>query len=229
MKKLIGVVLLAVFLTGCAPLQLDRDSAEDVLLSSRDFSLDLSSADEESDISDTDSPVFSASEDCRPDEDLKNLIEDDGKVLASSDLKSRGETGVYVDQDVLEFESPEIASEFMDIVREGLDDNDCAYESETDSSNFRTKFEVLGVSQEVFDVTSDDSVIWITDSLAKAPTLNFDFSSDSLTVIVRQNNYVLILDGTIFRDTDADGSIKDLEEDFAFIVRQFVSGKPIDR
>jgi hypothetical protein len=229
MKKLIGLALLTVFLTGCAPLQLDSDSAEDVLFSSRDFSLDLSSADEESDISDSEYPVFNASGDCRPDEDLKNLIEDDGKVLASSDLKSRGESGIYIDQDIVEFDTVEIATEFMDIVREGLDDKDCAYESETDSSNFRTKFEDLGVSQEVFDVASDDSVIWVSDTLAKAVTLNFDLSSDSLTAIVRQNNYILVLEGTIYRDTDVDGSIKDLEEDFALIVRQFVSGKPIDR
>jgi hypothetical protein len=228
MKKLIGLVLVAVFLTGCAPLQLDRDSAEDVLFSSRDFSLDLSSADEEKDISEIDLPVFNASDKCRADVDLKNLIEDDGKVLASSDLKSRGETGVFIAQDILEFDTPEIASEFLEIVREGLDDDDCAYESDSDSITVRTKFDDLGVSQEVFDVSSDDSVIWITDSLFKAKTLKIDLSSDSLTAIVRQNNYVLVLDGKIYRDSDADASMRDLEENFALIVRQFVSGKPID-
>jgi hypothetical protein len=227
MKKVIGLILLPGFLTGCSPLQLDSDTAEDVLFSSRHFSLDLSSADEEEDISEAEYPVFGASDECRPDEDLKDLIEDDGDVLAFSDLTSRGETGVYISQDILEFDTPEIASEFMGIVREGLDDKDCAYESVTDSSTFRTKYDELGVSQEVFDVDSDDSVIWITDSLRKGSF--FDLSSDSLTAIVRQNNYILVLDGTIYRDTDAKGSVKDLEEDFAFIVRQFVSGKTIDR
>jgi hypothetical protein len=228
MKKLIGLLLLTVVLTGCAPLQLDSDTAEDVLFSSRDFSLDLSSADEEKDISEAEYPVFGASDECRPDEDLKDLIEDDGDVLAFSDLTSRGETGVYVSQNILEFDTPEIASEFMGIVREGLDDKDCAYESVTASSTFRTKYDELGVSQEVFDVDSDDSVIWITDNLRKG-SFSFDLSSDSLTAVVRQNNYILVLDGTIYRDTDAKGSVKDLEEDFALIVRQFVSGKKIDR
>lgn len=229
MKKILALSLAPLLLTGCsAPLELDSSTAEDVLFSKRDFSIDLVVADEELRISDVDSPIFAASEDCKPDADIAAFIEDEGRVLASSDLVSSEDSGIYINQDILEFETPEIAVEFFELIREGLQDSDCAYNSTTDLSTVKTNLEELGTSQEVFEVQSDDSLIWIKDAIFKAESLDLDLSSDSLIAAVLQNNYVLVLNGTVYRDTDAQGSIRDLEEDFAIIVKQFVTGKPVE-
>jgi hypothetical protein len=234
MRKLIGFGLLTLLLTGCAPLQLDQDSAQDVLFSARDFSVDLSLDDEEQPISEKEWPIFGSSDECLQDADLRDLIEDEGKVLAHINLESRKDSGVYIEQNIIEFQNPEIAKEFIELVREGLDSDGCAYEiddqkflSNLNYTESSQSYDVWGLSQEVFDVSSDDSVVWVTESLFIS---SFgDYSSDSLTSVVRQNNYVLVLDGTIYRVTDADGSIKDFEKDFAVIVEQFVTGKRIDR
>jgi hypothetical protein len=230
MKKLLAIAVSSLLLTGCAPLSLDSSTARDILFSKRDFSIDVTQPDEERPITETDQPIFNASKDCRPDSDLGSLIDDEGRLLASSDLISVGGSDAYIHQDVLEFESSDLAGEFLDLVRDGLDDSDCAYNNDTDLSTFKTKYYDVSNSNEFYSVGSDDSIVWLTDSIIKtkgSSSLNIDLSSDSLHTVVRQNNYVLVLKGTIYRDSDFRGSIRDIEEDFAIIVKQFVSGKKV--
>ena len=232
MKKLLAIAVSSLLLTGCAPLSLDSSTARDILFSKRDFSIDVTQPDEERPITETEQPIFNASKDCRPDSDLGSLIDDEGRLLASSDLISVGGSDAYIHQDVLEFESSDLAGEFLDLVREGLDDSDCAYNNDTDLSTFKTKYYDVSNSNEFYSVGSDDSIVWLTDSIIKtkgSSSLNIDLSSDSLHTVVRQNNYVLVLKGTIYRDSDFRGSISDIEDDFGVIVKQFVSGKKVSR
>ena len=229
MKKIIAIAVSALLLTGCAPLSLDSSTARDILFSKRDFSIDVNDADKPTSISEAEQPVFNASGDCRPDADLASLIADQGTLLASSDLSSDG-SDAYINQDVLEFESAEIAGEFIDLVRDGLDDSDCAYNNDSEYSTVATQYFGVSTSNEFYSVGSDDSVVWLTDTVFKttaASSLNLDLSSDALSTVVRQNNYVLVIKGTIYRDTDYRGSIRDLENDFGVIVKQFVSGKRV--
>jgi hypothetical protein len=230
MKKSLAIAVSALLLTGCAPLSLDSSTASDILFSKRDFSIDVTQPDEEIPISDAEQPVFNASKDCRPDSDLASLIADEGRLLASSDLISVGSSDAYIHQDVLEFETPGIAGEFLELVREGLADSDCEYNDDSDFSTFKTKYYDISNSNDFYSVGSDDSVVWLTDSIIKtkaSSALNIDLSSDSLHTIVRQNNYVLVIKGTIYRDSEFRGSIRDLEDDFGIIVKQFVSGKKV--
>jgi hypothetical protein len=230
MKKLLAIAVSVLLLAGCAPLSLDSSTASDILFSKRDFSIDVTQPDEEVPISDAEQPVFNASIDCRPDSDLASLIADEGRLLASSDLISVGSSDAYIHQDVLEFETPDIAGEFLDLVREGLADSDCEYNNDSDFSTFKTKYYDISNSNDFYSVGSDDSVVWLTDSIIKtkaSSALNIDLSSDSLHTIVRQNNYILVVKGTIYRDSDFRGSIRDLEDDFGIIVKQFVSGKKV--
>lgn len=232
MKKLLAIAVSSLLLTGCAPLSLDSSTARDILFSKRDFSIDVTQPDEERPITETEQPIFNASKDCRPDSDLGSLIDDEGRLLASSDLISVGGSDAYIHQDVLEFESSDLAGEFLDLVRDGLDDSDCAYNNDTDLSTFKTKYYDVSNSNEFYSVGSDDSIVWLTDSIIKtkgSSSLNIDLSSDSLHTVVRQNNYVLVLKGTIYRDSDFRGSISDIEDDFGVIVKQFVSGKKVSR
>lgn len=229
MKKVLAIAISSLILTGCAPLSLDSSTANDILFSKRDFSIDVTQAEKELSISEVDGPIFNSSDDCGPDDDLASLIEDEGRVLASSDLISVGSSDVYIHQDVLEFETPEIAGEFLDLVREGLEGTDCEYNSDTDFSVVKTKYYDISNTNDFYSVSSNDSVVWLADFLfkTKSSTLKLDLSSDSLHTVVRQNNYVLVLKGTIYRDSDVRASIRDLEEDFAIIVKQFVSGKKV--
>jgi hypothetical protein len=230
MKKLLAIAVSVLLLAGCAPLSLDSSTASDILFSKRDFSIDVTQPDEEIPISDAEQPVFNASIDCRPDSDLASLIADEGRLLASSDLISVGSSDAYIHQDVLEFETPDIAGEFLELVREGLADSDCEYNNDSDFSTFKTKYYDVSNSNDFYSVGSDDSVVWLTDSIIKtkaSSALNIDLSSDSLHTIVRQNNYILVIKGTIYRDSDFRGSIRDLEDDFGIIVKQFVSGKKV--
>ncbi len=230
MKKFFAIAVSSLLLSGCAPLSLDSSTASDILFSKRDFSVDLTQPDKETAISEAEQPVFNASSDCRPDSDLASLIADEGRLLASSDLISEGSSDAFVNQDVLEFENSEIAGEFIDIVREGLSDPNCAYNNDSDNSIVKTKYYDVSNSNEFYSVSSDDSVVWLTDSIFKtkaSSSLDLDLSSDSLHTIVRQNNYVLVVEGTIYRDSDFRGSIRDFEDDFGIIVKQFVSGKRI--
>ena len=230
MKKLLAIAVSVLLLAGCAPLSLDSSTASDILFSKRDFSIDVTQPDEEIPISDAEQPVFNASIDCRPDSDLASLIADEGRLLASSDLISVGSSDAYIHQDVLEFETPDIAGEFLELVREGLADSDCEYNNDSDFSTFKTKYYDVSNSNDFYSVGSDDSVVWLTDSIIKtkaSSALNIDLSSDSLHTIVRQNNYILVIKGTIYRDSDFSGSIRDLEDDFGIIVKQFVSGKKV--
>jgi hypothetical protein len=232
MKKILAIAASSIFLTGCAPLSLDSSTAGDVLFSKRDFSVDLTQADEERPISETEQPVFNASDDCRPDADLASLIDDEGTLLASSDLISVGSSDAFVHQDVLEFESPDVAGEFLDLVRDGLADSNCEYNDDSENTIVKTEYYDITSSNDFYSVSSDDSVVWLTDSIFKtkaSSSLDLDLSSDSLHTIVRQNNYVLVIKGTIYRDSDFRGSIRDFEDDFGTIVEQFVSGKKVGK
>ena len=230
MKKFFAIAVSSLLLSGCAPLSLDSSTASDILFSKRDFSVDLTQPDKETAISETDQPVFNASSDCRPDSDLASLIADEGRLLASSDLISEGSSDAFVHQDVLEFENSEIAGEFIELVRDGLADSNCAYNDDSDNTIVKTKYYDVSNSNDFYSVSSDDSVVWLTDSIFKtkaSSSLDLDLSSDSLHTIVRQNNYVLVVEGTIYRDSDFRGSIRDFEDDFKVIVKQFVSGKKV--
>jgi len=230
MKKILSFVLTTFMLTGCAPLTLDRSTAKDVLFSKRDFTIDLSLKDKQLSISQVEQPVFNVSKDCRADADLASLIEDEGRVLASSDFGDE-KSDIHVHQDVLEFESVELASEFLELVREGLEDPDCEYTGKLESVTSKVTYYDISTSKEFYSVDSDDSVVWFTDSVLKTKSsfssLNLDLSSDSLTTVIRQNNYVLFLKGTIYRASKVDASMKDFEEDFAIIAKQFVTGKKV--
>jgi hypothetical protein len=228
MKKFFAIAVSSLLLTGCAPLSLDSSTASEILFSKRDFSFDVSQRDEETSISEVKLPVFNASDECRPDVDMASLIADEGRLLASSDLSSG--TDVFIDQDVLEFENSEIAGEFLDLVREGLADSNCEYNSDSEYTLVKTKFYDVSTSNDFYSVSSDDSAVWLSDSIFKTKSTSsfkVDLSSDSLHTIVRQNNYVLVVKGIIYRDTDFSGSIRDLEDDFGTIVKQFVSGKKV--
>jgi hypothetical protein len=228
MKKVLAIALSSFVLTGCASLTLDSSTAKEILFSKSDFSIDLTEADDPSEISEQEKQIFHASEDCGPDAKIASLIDDEGVVLASSDLVSSDSFGVYIHQDVLEFENPEIAGEFLDLVRDGLEDSDCAYFSESESISFATEYSNIQTSSDFYSVNSNDSVVWLTDVRRVSEFLG-DLSSDSLQTVIRQNNYVLVLEGTVFRASDANVSVSDLEENFSIIVRQFVSGGKVQQ
>ena len=228
MKKALAIALSSFVLTGCASLTLDSSTANEILFSKSDFSIDLTEADEPRDISEQEQPIFNEGEECGPDAKMASLIDDGGMVLASSDLVSSDSFGVYIDQDVLEFESPEMAGEFLDLVREGLEDPDCAYFSETEGISFATKYFNIQTSNDFYSVNSNDSVVWLADERRVAEFLG-DLSSDSLHTVIRQNNYVLVLEGTVYRSSDANVSVSDLEDNFSIIVKQFVSGGKVQK
>jgi hypothetical protein len=228
MKKVLAIALSSFVLTGCASLTLDSSTANEILFSKSDFSIDLTEADDPREISEQETPIFYASEDCGPDAKIASLIDDEGVVLASSDLVSSDSGGVFIHQDVLEFESPEIAGEFLDLVRDGLGDSDCAYFSESESVSFATEYSNIQTSSDFYSVNSNDSVVWLTDVRRVSDFLG-DLSSDSLQTVIRQNNYVLVLEGTVFRASDANVSVSDLEGNFSIIVRQFVSGGKVQQ
>lgn len=221
----VGAIVLATTMT--SPLKLDAATADDVLFGARDFSVDVAQSEDAITIAESDNPVFGAGEQCEPDARLARLISSSGTQLASRDFNSV-KSGIYVNQDILEFDSVESAQEFIALTQEGLDFPDCEFNSVTDSSTFLTTLSVIGDTQDVYGVGSDESVVWAEDQEIYAPALGFDLSSDSQVAVVRENNYVLVLNGTVYRDTDDFGSIRDLEDDFAVIVEQFVSGKKIN-
>jgi hypothetical protein len=221
----VGAIVLATTLT--SPLKLDAATAEEVLFTARDFSVDMGISEDDNPIRESDNPVFGVGEDCEPDGRLARLISSSGTQLATGDFNSI-ESGFYVDQDILEFDSVESAQEFVSLTREGLDYPDCEFNSVTDSSTFITTFSIIGDTQDAYGVGSDESVVWAEDQEIFAPSLGFDLSNDSQVAVVRENNYVLVLKGTVYRDGEAGGSIRDLEDDFAVIVEQFVSGKKIN-
>jgi hypothetical protein len=223
MKKVLGIVMSLFVLTGCAPLTLDSSTAREILFSKDDFSTELTEADDPRKISEQEQPIFNASEACEPDARLAALIEEEGVVLASSDLVNAGSFGVYIHQDVLEFDTPQIAGQFLDLVREGLEDSDCAYNSNSETTSFATEYRSVQTSNDFYSVNSDDSVAWLTDSTIYAEVIG-DLSSDSLQTVIRQNKYVLVLKASVYRVSDVDVSVSDLKNDFSTIVRQFVSG-----
>lgn len=219
----VGVIVLTSTLT--TPLKLDAASAEEVLFSAFDFSVELGPSEDSLSISESENPIFGVGEDCEPDARLAGLISSNGTLLATRDLNSISDSGIYVHQDIIEFDSVESAAQFVAITREGLAFPDCEYNNVDESSSFLTEFTVLGDTQGVYGVGSEESVVWSEAQQIIAFELDFDLSSDSQTAVVRQNNYVLVLHGTVYRDTDAFGSIRDLENDFSAIAKQFVSGK----
>ncbi len=218
----VGAIILATTLS--APLKLDAATAEEVLFTARDFSVDLVSAEDPISLTESDNPIFNVGEQCEPDARLAAMLSANGTLLATSDFNS-AKSGIYVHQDIIEFDSVESAEQFMAVTREGLAFPDCEYNNTDESSTFITNFTVLGDTQDVYGVTSDDSVIWAEDQVIIAPSLGFDLSSDSQVGVIRQNNYVLVLSGTVYRDTTDAGSIRDIEADFEVITQQFVSGK----
>jgi hypothetical protein len=221
----VGAIVLATTLT--SPLKLDAATAEEVLFTARDFSVDLGTSEDAISISESDNPVFGVGEECEPDGRLARLISSSGTQLATGDFNSAN-SGIYVHQDILEFDSVESAQEFVALTQEGLAYPDCEYNSVTEYSSFATTLSIIGDTQDVYGVGSDESVVWAEDQEILAFTLGFDLSSDSQVAVVRENNYVLVLNGSVYRDTDDSGSIRDLEDDFAVIVEQFVSGKKIN-
>jgi hypothetical protein len=221
----VGAIVLATTLT--SPLKLDAATAEEVLFTARDFSVDLGTSEDAISISESDNPVFGVGEECEPDGRLARLISSSGTQLATGDFNS-AKSGIYVHQDILEFDSVESAQEFVALTQEGLAYPDCEYNSVTEYSSFATTLSIIGDTQDVYGVGSDESVVWAEDQEILAFTLGFDLSSDSQVAVVRENNYVLVLNGSVYRDTDDSGSIRDLEDDFAVIVEQFVSGKKIN-
>jgi hypothetical protein len=221
----VGAVVLAT--TFATPLKLDSATAEEVLFTARDFSVDLSLSDDPLAITEAENPVFGVGEQCEPDRRLADLLSSNGTLLATRDLTS-AKSGVYVHQDILEFDSVESAEKFLSVTQEGLAYSDCEYNNVDESSSFQTDISVIGDSQDVYGVSSNESVVWSEDQEILAIALGFDLSSDSQVAVVRQNNYVLVLSGTVYRDTDDFGSIRDLEDDFAVIVEQFVSGKKVN-
>ncbi len=224
MKKLAILAVSALVLTGCSSnFVLDSDSAARVLFSHRDFSFDLKAADEPLTIGETDLPVFGASDDCKPDIEIAKLISRQGNVLASLDAVSP-DTEIYVHQDIVEFENVDSAVAFMELVRNGHGDSDCSYNSEDEYSSFVSSFEEIELAEDVFRVSGDESIIWLSNLEITAKTLKFSLKNSTVRVFMRKGSYVIALKGIVYED--ADSSVRDVEKDFGRIVEQFLAGRP---
>lgn len=228
MKKIAILTSLAFLFTGCAAqFELDGDSASSVLFSHRDFGFDVERSEDTSDIGEMKFPVFRASEDCEPDDEIAQLISRRGQVLASQNVGG-SESEVYIQQDIVEFASGDSASELLELVRLGHSDEECRKNFDNEISSQTTTFEELESADEVFGVSSDGSLLWLVDQESKANVdtggFNADLSSDGVQVVTRKGAYVLLLRGTVY--DGADISVRDVERDFGIVVKQFLAGGP---
>lgn len=178
--------------------QLDAASAEERMMSSSDFAFDISTSDEENDISEVEYPIFAASEDCTQDVDMAELI-DSSTILASADWDNDGgsDSPSYFHQDVVEFRDANEAGRFLELVRDGYANEDCAYNSTSDTSIFTAFNSGLTTASIEYGVDGDESVVFNhTFSMYVFSFGGFGFGQEGKDVLVRKGKYVLVIDAT---------------------------------
>lgn len=202
--------------------KLDAASAEDRMMTASDFAFDISPSDEENDISEVEYPIFASSDDCTQDGDMAELI-DTSTVLASADWDNNvsSDSPSYFHQDIVEFKDANEAGGFLELVREGYANVDCAYNSTSDSSIFTAFNSGLTSASSAYGVDGDESVVFDHTFSMYAFSLGFGFGQEGKDVIVRKGKYVLVIDATA-DDDDPEITTSDLDIATQGAIRKFL-------
>lgn len=202
--------------------RLDAASAEARMMTASDFAFDFSPMEDENDIAEVKYPIFAASDDCTQDTDMAELI-DSSTVLASADWDNNitSDSPSYFHQDIVEFKDVNEAGRFLELVREGYANADCAYNSTSDSSIFTALNSGLTTASSEYGVDGDESVVFEHTFSIYAFSLGFGFGQEGKEVIVRKGKYVLVIDASA-DDDDPEVTRADLASATQDAIRKFL-------
>jgi hypothetical protein len=180
------VVVLAIVLSP-KPISLTKSSAQQALMKPSDFSISVSEPDDPKTVMDDITwVVFSAGDsECTEDGKIKNLIQEKGKLLASTDLNG---DNVYFNEDIIEFDSDKTPGEIVKLVRSGYDNSACDYDSDT----VATTFSDFGTAKEKLGAGTENSTYYAENSDWSATDWDF-LSSKSSSAVVADGKYLILL------------------------------------
>lgn len=202
----LALALIAVLVVALTPFSLDAKTAETKLMAVKDFAFDAAFSDDPYTAEDSAYPIYRASDECSADVDMQSMINDEGTLLASADFKENvPETNsVHVDEDIIRFETDELANKFVALARDGYDDPDCEYNSTGDYVS------TTGILSGASDVQSRLGVggsnsffVRYQSTMEASGYYSFTIATDSRIAVVARGRYVGIFRGTIDADTDS--------------------------
>ena len=193
-SALVVVVLVVAVVFAPKPLNLSKAEAQIALMQPSDFSFDVSEPEEPNTIMDDVSWVIfdAGATECSQDGEIKSLVQDQGTLLASTDLNG---TDVYFGQDIVEFESDQIPTDIVSLINSGYDNSACDY----DSDDVNTTLSDLGSAKEKLGIGPETSTYFAQDSVWEGA---YSFlSSKTATLAVADGKYLIVTRMSGFDDS----------------------------